>query len=267
MSKNLTVIPIPCLRDNYAYLLFSDQGNGSCLIIDACEAEPVRAELKLRGLVPAAILTTHHHWDHVGGNIRLAEEFGIPVLGHESELERIPAISRGLVDGETFSLAFMSGRVLHVPGHTQGAVSYLFSDICFTGDTLFCGGCGRLLEGTAAQLQASLQRLSSELDPGTQLYTGHEYTEANLKFATRFSDDDELHQRFAQVRSARALGRYCASASLKTELSTNLFLNCHRPEVQRAVWAESGSATETDAGCVDLTARTFVELRRLKDAS
>src|SRR5690606_20034632 len=140
----------------YAYLVFDAHGDGRCLVVDASEAEPIEHELKRRGLTLAAILSTHHHPDHVGGNLQLSRAFDLEIMGHESEAERIPGMTRGVAHGEHFDVLGITVSVLHVPGHTRGAVVFSLGQIAFTGDTLFCGGCGRLFEGTAEQMHHSL---------------------------------------------------------------------------------------------------------------
>lgn len=264
----LKVVPVPCWRDNYAYLVFFSAGDQRCLIVDACEDAPVQRELDLRGLVPLSILTTHHHWDHVGGNIALAKRHQIPVIGHASEQSRIPGMTQGVGHEEQLKMGNFVLRALHVPGHTQSGVSYVIEDLCFTGDTLFCGGCGRLKEGTAEQLHASLKLLVSRLPIATQLYTGHEYTETNLRFAQSLFPDPRIKARLAEVIRSRQDSHPCASASLAEELRTNLFLNCERPEVQRAVFGEDDwRAAERSLSANDLVQLTFTRLRQLKDGA
>jgi hydroxyacylglutathione hydrolase len=134
VTADLTVIPIPCLKDNYAYLVFEPRGDGRCLVVDASETEPVREEIRKRGLELRAILTTHHHWDHIGGNLMLSEGRGIEVIAHHSEKERIPAFTRGVTHGETFSVLGIPISVLHNPGHTQGGVTFRMFERSFVGD-------------------------------------------------------------------------------------------------------------------------------------
>lgn len=256
---------MPCLRTNYAYLLFFAEGDGSCLIVDACEAAPVERALKQHGLVPLSILTTHHHNDHVGGNVELAQKYQIPVLGHVSEQGRIPGMTQGVVHNEQLDIGNFSLRAFHVPGHTQGAISYVIDKACFTGDTLFCGGCGRLKEGTAEQLHTSLKWLVSVLPKEIELYTGHEYTEDNLRFAHSILPDPEIRSRLDEVIQLRGESSYCASASLACELRTNLFLNCARPELQRAVLGKDWNETQRRLSQAQLEQATFTRLRQLKD--
>ncbi len=260
----IEVVPVPCLRDNYSYLVYRQASDGSCLIVNACEAEPIRAEVVRRGLRPKAILTTHHHLDHVGGNVELSRDYSIPVYGHESEWKRIPAMTVGLSDRETWSIGPFQIRALHVPGHTLGALAYVLDECCFTGDTLFCGGCGRLFEGTAEQLHHSLNHVLARLDPRTQLYTGHEYTLSNMVFAAEVFSRSSVIARLRETEQARRAGRYCAGAPLREELESNPFLNCHDPELQKKVlgdeWPSIGKGDP-----LEVQQQVFARLRALKD--
>jgi len=254
MAQNLQVLPVACLRDNYAYLVFDWGGTGDAVVVDPSEAGPVSAELEQRGLRLAAILNTHHHHDHVGGNLELAARYGCPVFAHTSDAHRVPGFSRGLEDAEVFVIAGFDVKVLHIPGHTLGAIAYCFEGACLTGDTLFCGGCGRLFEGTAAMMHESLERLVRELSDETLVYCGHEYTESNLAFAMRVLPHPVLEERLSRVKAERAAGRFCASATMKLEKATNPFLRCHLPEMKELL--EKSTAAEA-----------FAELRRRKDVA
>jgi hydroxyacylglutathione hydrolase len=157
----MRVVPVPCLTDNYAYLVIT--GAGDAAIVDASEAAPVRDALKREGVTARAIWTTHHHWDHVGGNEELAKELGLEVVAHVSDRERVPAMTRGVDTGDTVRVGDVEARCIHIPGHTLGAVAYFVDHggarVVFTGDTLFCSGCGRIFEGTPAMMHESLQRV------------------------------------------------------------------------------------------------------------
>ncbi|HEY1955686.1 MAG TPA: hydroxyacylglutathione hydrolase [Polyangiaceae bacterium] len=184
--------PIPCLKDNYAYLVTCDK-TGKRAVVDPSEAEPVLAALGTKTL--DAIWNTHHHWDHVGGNEALVAKLGVrEVCGHASDRGRIAAQTRFLEEGDTFELGALRVRILHIPGHTTGAIAYVvdgFADgapAVFTGDTLFVAGCGRLFEGTPEMMFASLAKLAA-LPDETRVYCGHEYTAANLRFAAHVEPD------------------------------------------------------------------------------
>ena len=254
MNPLLQVVPIPCLRDNYAYLVFDQEGDGRCLVVDASEAAPVEREIHKRGLALGAVLTTHHHWDHVGGNLELSRALNLEIIGHESEGQRIPGMTRGVAHEEEFHVLGIAVTALHVPGHTSGAVVFSMGQIAFTGDTLFCCGCGRLFEGTAEQMYHSITRTIGALSDETTIYCGHEYTLSNLEFARKIWDHAELENRHQDVLHKRARGEFCASATLGLERATNPFLLCHCPELQ----GELGTSGEVPA---------FAELRRRKDHS
>jgi len=231
-------VPIACLKDNYAYLVLSEAGDGDCLVVDPSEAAPVHDELARRGLRLRAILNTHHHWDHVGGNLALVEKWGCDIIGHESDRSRIPGFTRGVRHGDEFEVAACEFRTLHVPGHTSGAVTYVMGEAAFTGDTLFCGGCGRLFEGSAAEMHHSLTEILGALSDDTVIYCGHEYTEANLRFARTVQEYPALERRLADTKVRREQGSFCASATLAEERLTNPFLRCHLPEMQAALGRE-----------------------------
>lgn len=232
----MLVHPVPCLRDNYAYVLHAE-GSESCVVVDPSEEAPVVAMLDRLGLRLCAILNTHHHRDHIGGNVSLLERFGpLPVFGHLRDRDRIPGLTRPLVDGESFEIVQLAFRVMHVPGHTEGAITYLGDGRAFTGDTLFAGGCGRLLEGTAEQLYASINERLASLPDETLLYFGHEYTEANLRFAAHVEPDNaDVTDKRVLVAELREQGRATTPTTLADERSTNPFMRCHLPEIATAL--------------------------------
>lgn len=255
----LVVVPVPCLRDNYAYLCFREGGGPEAIVVDACEAEPIRAELLRRGLRLSAILSTHHHADHVGGNRELvswARRSGeVVVYGHESETARIPELTRTLKDGDAFEVLGLELRALHVPGHTLGALTYLTAGHAFTGDTLFTAGAGRMFEGTYPVFYRSVCELLGALPPETMLYTGHEYTEANLRFALSLEPEHRLTQeRVHEVAARRARAEVTAMAPLEIELQTNPFLRVLDPAYRERLGL--GDATAEQA---------FAWVRRTKD--
>jgi hydroxyacylglutathione hydrolase len=188
------IIPIACLKDNYAYLVVCD-ATKKCAVVDPSEAAPVIDAAKRAGVVPEAIWNTHHHWDHVGGNEELAAHFHIDaVFGHASDKGRIAKQSRFLEEGQRFEHGKITVSILHIPGHTTGAIAYVLdgegdSPAVFTGDTLFVAGCGRLFEGTPEMMFVSFGKLA-KLDARTRVYCGHEYTASNLKFAAHAEPDN-----------------------------------------------------------------------------
>jgi hydroxyacylglutathione hydrolase len=216
---------VPCLRDNYAYLV---EGEGrQAVVVDPGEAEPVEKALAERSLSLVGVLCTHHHADHVGGVIALhARRGGLPVFGHTDELarRRIPGQTRGLGDGARFTVGGLAFTTYHVPGHTLGAVAYHVESAVFTGDTLFVASCGRLFEGTPSMYRTSLLRLAA-LTPESQFYVGHEYTLTNLRFALHVDPDNEAARaKLALAERARAAGQPTVPSSLEDELQTNPFL-------------------------------------------
>jgi hydroxyacylglutathione hydrolase len=178
------ITPVPCLKDNYAYIVTCDATKQTA-IVDPSEAAPVLEAVKRLGVKPSAIWNTHHHWDHVGGNEELCAALGITdVYGHASDKGRIANQSKFVEENDRFTLGDLDVRILHIPGHTTGAVAYVVGadEAVFTGDTLFIAGCGRLFEGTPAMMFDSFKKLAALAD-ATRVYCGHEYTKANLVFA------------------------------------------------------------------------------------
>lgn len=232
----LDVTPVPCLSDNYAYVLRCPK-TGACAVVDPSEGEPVLAALRSMGVTPAMVLNTHHHHDHVGGNEALAAAFpGLKVIAHASDEGRVPAQTGHVRDGDTVTLGATPLRVLHVPGHTLGAVTYASDDAAFTGDTLFLSGCGRLFEGDAAMMYASLRHITDALDPATRIFCGHEYTANNLRFALSLEPDNAaLREALADAEARRAKGEPTVPKSLRDERRVNPFLRCDDGAVGAAV--------------------------------
>jgi len=224
LGPALEVLPVACLADNYAYLVWR-LPEWDALVIDPSEAQPLIRQMARLELRPVGLLCTHHHGDHVGGVTELLEHFGaLPVFGYTGG--RIPGLSRELGDAESFELAGMQVTALHVPGHTLDALTYVVGDAAFTGDTLFCAGCGRLFEGTPDQMYESLTRLAS-LPAATRVFCGHEYTANNLEFAHSIEPKNEaVAARRNQVRSKRARGEPTVGATMALERTTNPFLRC-----------------------------------------
>lgn len=230
------VTPIPCLSDNYAYALVCPE-TGACAVVDPSESTPVADALDAAGLRPVAILCTHHHPDHVGGVLGLRARYGegLAVYGHESETERIPALSHPLAHGARFALGNLALGALHIPGHTTGAIAFVVEgrDAVFTGDTLFVAGCGRLFEGTPAMMHRSLNATLAALPDATRMYPGHEYAEKNLRFAATVEPRNAaVRDKLARVTAARARDEACVPSTLGEERATNPFLRVTAPEVR-----------------------------------
>jgi hydroxyacylglutathione hydrolase len=230
----MRIVPIPCLEDNYAYLVIAKSGDAA--IVDASEVKPVRDAIEREGVKPRAIWSTHHHWDHVGGNEELARELGAEVVGHTSDRGRLPALSHGVDSGDVVRVGDLEARCMHIPGHTLGAVAYFIESggesAVFTGDTLFCAGCGRLFEGTPAQMNASLSALA-ELPGATRVYCGHEYTASNLRFAAHLEPSNPaVTQAGERAASLRADGKPTVGTTLSEERGYNPFLRVRSPELR-----------------------------------
>jgi hydroxyacylglutathione hydrolase len=250
------VLHVPAFDDNYIWLIRGEGRNVA--IVDPGDADAVASILEAKGLQAVAVLCTHHHWDHTGGNLALQARYDIPVYGPASE--RIPGITHPLRDGDRVELADFDPPldVIEVPGHTAGHIAYYGKDLLFCGDTLFSGGCGRLFEGTAAQMHESLTRLAA-LPETTRVYCAHEYTESNLRFAlTVEPGNPEIRARLNDVRALRARGEPSVPSTLGVEKLTNPFLRCGEGAVRDAVESHTGRVLGAE---VDV----FTELRRWKD--
>lgn len=235
------VVPIPALADNYIWLLHD--GHGSALVVDPGASAPVDAVLASLGLALRAILLTHHHPDHVAGAAALRERHGAAVYAPVDE--RITMATQRVGDGQKLTIESPESRfqVLAVPGHTRSHVAYAGEGLLFSGDTLFSLGCGRLFEGTAAQMLDSLQRLAA-LPGDTLLCCGHEYTAANARFAASVEPDNAaLAARTREIAALRAADKPSVPVPLSSELAANPFLRIDSPAVidwsrQRGVQAD-----------------------------
>jgi hydroxyacylglutathione hydrolase len=255
------VVPVPQLADNYAYLLI-DQASGDAAVVDCAEAPPVLAEVERRRAHLVAVFATHHHFDHVGGNADLlARVPGLHVHGSAADADRIPGITDRLADGDPVGFDAVRGRVILIPAHTSGHVAYHFpaERTVFTGDTLFAGGCGRLFEGDAAQMMASLGKLAG-LPDDTRVYCGHEYTEKNLRFAATLEPNNRaLAEKLARVQELRRAGLPTVPTTIAEEKATNPFLRTDSAELAASVRRRVSDLPPNDPVAL------FAAVRALKD--
>ncbi|ABD53959.1 hydroxyacylglutathione hydrolase [Jannaschia sp. CCS1] len=226
------IITIPCLQDNYAFLLH-DPSTGATACIDVPDAAPIQAALGAQGWTLTDILLTHHHWDHIDGVPALVEATGAKVWGAAADAHRLPPLDHALAEGDTIRIGALEGDVMDVSGHTVGHVAFHFpaATAVFTADSLMALGCGRLFEGTPAQMHGSLEKLKM-LPPGTLVCSGHEYTASNARFALTIEPDNpDLIFRVERITAARAAGQPTVPSTLAEELATNPFLRADAPTV------------------------------------
>jgi hydroxyacylglutathione hydrolase len=219
----LTVRQFPCLSDNYGFLV-RDEASGLAACIDTPDADAILSQLDKLGWSLAFILNTHWHPDHAGGNAKVKAATGARIIG-PAEVERISPLDRRVVDGEVVELGQTRFEVIDTGGHTLGHITYFDADdqIAFVGDTLFALGCGRLFEGTAEQMWASLSRLAA-LPDETAVYCAHEYTASNARFALTVDDNPLLKTRAEEVFAARQRGEPTVPTTIAREKATNPFL-------------------------------------------
>jgi hydroxyacylglutathione hydrolase len=254
--RPIEIHQFPCLRDNYGYLVHDREANATAAI-DTPDAGAILAALDERGWKLTHILNTHHHPDHAGGNLELKRRTSCRIVGPRADAARIPGIDVEVGDGDTFELGSHAVEVFDTPGHTRGHIVYFFpqDEAAFVGDTLFSLGCGRLFEGTPAQMWSSLTKIMSWPER-TRLYCGHEYTQANGRFAVTVEPGNRaLAERVAEVATLREAGKPTVPSTLALEKATNPFLRPASRNLRETIGL-------VDASDVDVFAKT----RALKDA-
>lgn len=245
-----------CLNDNYGYLLH-DPKTGATAAIDTPEVGPILSHLDKRGWTLTHILNTHHHFDHAGGNLELKEKTGCQIIGPEDDAQHIQGLDQIVNHGDKINIGSVALDVINVGGHTKGHIAYHSPEnkVVFVGDTLFVLGCGRIFEGTAAQMWQSLMRLSA-LPPETVVYCAHEYTLSNAKFAMTIDPDNALlRDRIKKFETQRAHGEPTVPTTIADERETNPFLRADDPAIRARL--DMAAAAPVDV---------FAEIRRRKDS-
>lgn len=230
----LDIVVFSMLSDNYGFLIH-DPLSGETAVVDPAEAAPTLAACAAHGWNLTHILNTHHHGDHVGGNLELKAKTGCKILGPAYDRERIPGIDIAVDEESGADFGGRHARVLFVPGHTRGHIAYWFAEdrALFCGDTLFSLGCGRLFEGTPAQMWSSLLKLRS-LPDDARVYCAHEYTQSNARFAvTAEPENAALMSEVEKVARVRAAGHFTIPSTLGVEKACNPFLRADKPTLQR----------------------------------
>lgn len=232
----LNVIAIPALADNYIWIVAAPD-NSCVVVVDPGQAQPVLDHLEEHGLSVGAYLITHHHGDHTGGLAELVQKLPAPVYGPSREAKAITGVDHPVAGGDHFQLDCLPDtlEVIDVPGHTLGHIAYRCDDVLLAGDALFSAGCGRVFEGTHAQMQASLARLR-QLPGQTRICCGHEYTQKNLNFAQLIEPDNpDIDEALSRVETLRQVGKPSLPSTLDQECRINPFLRWDNKQVIKAV--------------------------------
>jgi hydroxyacylglutathione hydrolase len=246
---------IPCLNDNYSYLLH-DEISSVVAIVDPSEFEACDRIIDKKYKKLDFVLNTHHHYDHVGGNEELKKKYNSTVLGFENDKNRIPVIDKSLKDNQEFKIGTLNFTTIFIPGHTRGHIAFYFKKekVIFTGDTLFSLGCGRVFEGTYEQMFQSLNKLKN-LPGDTNIYCGHEYTYKNLEFCLKFNpNNDFLKKKKDTIELNIKNMKPTIPSTISEEIKTNIFFRFNDPDVKKAINLENSSDIEI-----------FTKLRDLKD--
>ena len=219
---------IKCLQDNYSYLIFNETNKNAC-VIDPSESQPIIDFVEKNNINLKFILNTHHHYDHIGGNIELKKKYNSTVVGFKDDKDRIPGIDILVTDNQIWKQDDFEAKIIHIPGHTSGHIAYHFfkEEKIFTGDTLFSLGCGRIFEGTYNQMFNSLKKLK-KLPSETKIYCGHEYTLQNSKFCiTHDSENISLKKKITEIKDKIKKGLPTIPTTLNEEIECNIFLKAN----------------------------------------
>ena len=246
---------IPCLNDNYSYLIHDEISN-TVAIVDTSEFIPCDTIISKNYKKLDFILNTHHHYDHVGGNEELKKKYNSKVLGFENDKNRIPQIDTVLKDNQEFKIGTLNFTTIFIPGHTRGHVAFYFKKerVVFSGDTLFSLGCGRVFEGTYKQMFQSLNKLKN-LPGETKVYCGHEYTFKNLEFCLKFNpNNDFLKKKKDDIKLSLKNKKPTIPSTIADEIKANIFFRVNDPDVKKAINLENSPDIEI-----------FTKLRDLKD--
>ena len=251
----MKILTVKCLKDNYSYIVFNEKSLFA-VVIDPSESEPIINEIKRNNLKLKYIFNTHHHYDHVGGNLKLKEKYRCKVVGYEKDKDRIPEIDIRLKDNQKWKNELFECEILHVPGHTAGHICIYIEKInaLFTGDTLFSLGCGRIFEGTYTEMFNSLNKMK-KFPKKTKIYCGHEYTKKNSDFCLSIdTNNSKLRDKIDKIKNDIKLNKPTIPSTLEDELECNIFLRADNLEIQKQLGINSSDPIET-----------FTKLRELKD--
>ena len=231
MKNNIKIEIIPCLQDNYSYLIIDKNKNDAC-VIDPSEAKPIINFIEKENINLKYILNTHHHFDHIGGNIELKEKYDSIVVGYKYDAERIPEINVLVEDNQIWKEDNFEAKIIHIPGHTTGHIAFYFFNekIIFTGDTLFSLGCGKIFEGTYKEMFESLSKIKN-LPEDTKIYCGHEYTLQNSKFCIKHDpQNQDLQNKITKINEKLKNNVPTIPSILKDEKECNIFLRAKNVE-------------------------------------
>ena len=252
----LNIDIVPCLQDNYSFVVHDTETN-NVAVIDPSEFEPIENFIKKKFKKIDYIFNTHHHTDHTGGNLDLQKKYRAKIIGSKKDEKRIPGINIKLSHNENFKLGNVDFKIFYVPGHTSGHICFYAKNekVIFTGDTLFSLGCGRVFEGTYLEMLKSLN-LIKKLPIDTRIYCGHEYTKKNLDFCIKYEiNNGSLKEKKKWITSRLNQKKPTIPVTIKEELDTNIFLRCNTSSVKKSLSMENSSEVEI-----------FKKLRELKDS-